>query len=131
MILALIVWLVMTALPAIKVGGIIVSVAFAVSVFFTGFIAADSDDSSWLKAVWKQKWWVIPIFLLTLMTPNEKTSWYMVGAYATQTVVQSETAKQFAGDGVDVLHSLMKKAKEKIDNYDAEDTPKEKEAKPK
>lgn len=129
MLLALIVWLVMTALPAISF--IAVGVTTFVVIFGAiGAIRKYDLNSPGMFDWWrKQLRWAIPLIILALFMPNEKTSWYMVGAYATQTVVQSETAKQFAGDGVDVLHSLMKKAKEKIDNYDAEDAPKEAKAK--
>lgn len=119
MFLALIVWLVMTALPAIKIGGYIVAGAFAALMLICAICYADTGEDDWLRGMWKQKIWVVPVFLLALLAPDEKTSWYMVGAYTTQTIAQSDTAKELAGDGVDVLKSLMKKAKQHIDAIDA------------
>lgn len=129
MFLALVVWLVMTVFPAMKVIAIILTVTLAIATFVCSMCAGIDDNHAPLTYLRSKLKYILPAILIGFMAPTERTSWYMVGAYATQTVVQSETAKQFAGDGVDVLHSLMKKAKEKIDNYDAEDAPKEAKAK--
>ena len=128
MFLAFIVWLVMTALPELKIIGFIISLVFGLCVLGTILFGADSyGEDKWnpLKAVWRQAKWVIPVFFLTAFLPNERTTWYMVGAYTTQSIAESATGKELANDGVDVLKSLMKKAKEKIDNYDTADAKKE------
>lgn len=129
MILALIVWLVMSVIPAVSKIAIVIIFVMVVSGVIGIVRKLDFHEPSVWDWTRKQLRWAIPVVLLAAFMPSERTAWYMVGAYATQTVAQSETAKQFAGDGVDVLHSLMKKAKEKIDNYDAEDAPKEVKAK--
>lgn len=118
MMLALIVWFVMTVFPVLKglaIFGTIVAVVFT---GVSGLYALIEDQFGPIKAVAKQLKWVVPVLLLLHMVPSEKTSWYMVGAYATQTIVQSETGKELAGDSLDVLKSLINKSKEYIDSVD-------------
>lgn len=125
MLLAFIVWLVMTAIPTI--GGIAIFVTGGVIVCsIIGAIRKfDLNQPGLMDWTGKQLRWAIPLVVLASFLPNERTTWYMLGAYTTQTIAQSETGKELAGDGVDVLKSLMKKAKEKIDAYDVAEKPKE------
>ena len=59
--------------------------------------------------------------LLLVVIPSEKTTWYMVGAYGTQKLVESPVAQELASDGVDVLKDLLAKAKREL----GEEKPKE------
>jgi hypothetical protein len=120
MMLALVVWLVMTALPAIKGIGIAIAAICGVATVVGGITAIDyGTDNTVLRNLRKNLKWAIPVMLLGVFTPNKETSWYMIGAYATQTVVQSETGKELASDSLGVLKSLIKKSKEYIDETDA------------
>lgn len=127
MILALIVWLVMTVFPLLSGMAWFLFAFGIIWAFVFGFIRMVADDVreanlvAFCKRRLNQKVWKVALvfsFIFALV-PSKETSWYMVGAYATQTVaetaVQSETVKELAGDGVDVLKSLMKKAKTYID----------------
>lgn len=131
MTLALIVWLVMTVLPSLKVLGCVILAASCIGLFIFGMMkAVDEVDGPW-SWLTKQFKWAIPVMLLALFTPSKETAWYMVGAYATQTVVQSDTAKELASDSVDVLKSLIKKSKEYIDADQAKELDKAAQASPK
>lgn len=124
MTLALIVWLVMTVFPLLSsLSEILLAVGIGWLVVF-GFIFMITYDESYMTGIFeaskrklKSKVWA-SLFALSFMcalVPSKETSWYMVGAYATQTVVQSDTAKELASDGVDVLKSLMARAKAEIE----------------
>lgn len=120
MILAFLVWLVMTVFPAlIKIGATLFFVV-AVSFVIAGVIALVSEGEC-LKPweIWKKvAKYAIPVVIALQFIPDTKTSWYMVGAYATQTVVQSEAAQTLGSDGVDLMKSLIARAKKEIDGVD-------------
>lgn len=113
--LALVVWLVMTALPALK--GMGAALAAGTAIF--GVISALAwclEDHRASFIWWRKKLWLaVPFILITAMLPSEKTSWYMVGAFGTQKLVESPVAQELASDGVDVLKSLMARAKTEIE----------------
>lgn len=113
--LALVVWLVMTALPAIK--GMGAALAFGTLIF--GVVAGlawvlEQHKASFMW--WRKRLWVaVPFIVFAALLPSEKTSWYMVGAFGTQKLVESPVAQELASDGVDVLKSLMARAKTEIE----------------
>lgn len=113
--LALVVWLVMAAIPALKGIGIALAILTACGLVFGLMMAADGDGSAMLTYVRKKLWFVVPFLFVAALLPAEKTSWYMVGAYGTQTIIESPIAQELAGDGVDVLKSLMARAKSEIE----------------
>lgn len=51
------------------------------------------------------------IWFICMLIPDKTTSYQMLAAYGVQKVVENPKAQQLAGDGVDVLSALMKKAK--------------------
>lgn len=126
MFLAMIVWLVMTVFPSIKVLGIIACGA-AAFIAFCSLLAYAEDSYGFLAFAKKTVKWLVAAILIAGITPSTETSWYMVGAYATQTIVQSETGKELASDSLDVLKSLIKKSKQYIDEADLKELPKPKE----
>lgn len=123
MTLALIVWLVMTVLPAINIIGFVVFVsAVIITIVASINILADSDPTAW-RWISKKFIWIVPVVLFSMMTPSKETAWYMIGAYAGQTLVQSETGQAIASDSADVLKSLVRKSKEYVESIDAGKTP--------
>lgn len=116
MTLALIVWLVMAAIPAMKVIGffLLLATIFCVAIG-CGRAFADKEPGmlNWTR---KQLKWSVPVLLLAAFLPSEKTSWYMVGAYGTQKLVESPVAQELASDGVDVMKSLLARAKAEIED---------------
>lgn len=119
MILALIVWLVMTVFPLLSKLSVLLTIVGVACVVVSLILVTfpDEDVSNGSKKIMRSGWLKVTFLaaFLCALVPSKETSWYIVGAYATQTVVQSDTAKELAGDGVDVLKSLMKKAKTYID----------------
>jgi len=89
-----------------------------------------SQDESWSskeeKAAYvstrnkylKMLWVPITFVVIACLIPSEKTTWYMVGAYGTQKLIENPETQALASDGVDILKSLMAKAKKEL----AEDT---------
>lgn len=113
MFLAFIVWLVMTVFPAlIKIGS---AMFFVVGIsFITAGLVALVSEGECLKPweIWKKfAKYAIPITIALQFIPDTKTSWYMVGAYAAQTVVQSEDAQM-------IMESLIARAKKEINGVD-------------
>ena len=125
MLFAFIVWLVMTAIPTLHVIGIITCIGFAIAIFATTAYGADEDDFSYLKNVCKHLKWGIPLVLAIALLPGERTSWFMVGAYATQTIAQSDVAQELGQDSVDVMKALLAKAKQEIGDVDVKEIAKE------
>lgn len=119
MTLALIVWLVMAAIPALKSLGIMMFLTCCL-LLLGGLIAytmpgSTENDKKPMRWTLRNLKWAIPVMIIISMLPAEKTSWYMVGAYGTQKIVESPIAQELAGDGVDVLKSLMARAKAEIE----------------
>lgn len=127
MILAFIVWLVMTVFPAlIKIGAALFIITLT-TLFVAGLIGLLSEGDC-LKPweLWKKfAKYSIPILIALQFIPDTKTSWYMVGAYATQTVVQSEAAKTLGADGVDLMKSLIARAKSEVEGVNIKEEIKE------
>lgn len=133
MMLALVVWLVMTVFPAIGWMGFVAGIVAAGYIFLFGFVCMVTSDSKseretheFCKRRLKSKVWkvLLIVWVVGMLTPSKETSWYMVGAYATQTIAQSDTAQELAGDGVDVLKALMKKAKNYVEDEQVKEEPK-------
>lgn len=133
MFLAMIVWLVMTVFPALNTMAVFFTVVVAVLTGGLLFFSLVTEGEWWegTKPLFKNLKWALPLVILLHLVPSEKTAWYMVGAYATQTVVQSEAGKELASDSLDVLKSLIKKSKQYIDEADLKDAPKAKDQQPK
>jgi hypothetical protein len=114
MTLAFIVWLVMTAIPALKMMGLVLLIGTVIGA--GGCFIHDMDEEEYTALNWlRKKLRIILLLILTsFMLPDKEATWYMVGAYGTQKIIESPVAQDFAADGVDVLKSLMKKAKENI-----------------
>ena len=116
MMLALVVWMVMTLIPMIKMIGFFLFIIVVVLVVIGCGRAFADGVPGMLNWTRKQLKWAVPVVLLAALLPGEKTSWYMVGAYGTQKIVESPVAQELAGDGVDVLKSLMARAKAEIED---------------
>jgi len=120
--LALIIYLVFTALPAIAT---LTGATFAIWVASSGFgmfcaAVSYSNDGEFFEWVWKnivKKWAkvTIPCLIVSILIPNKEVTSYMIGAYGVQTIAQNEQVQELAGDGLDVLQSLMKKAKSELE----------------
>lgn len=118
MTLALIVWLVMSVFPALKAMAVIGTVTVGVLTVCHLTINACTEGDYWdkTKGMLRPLKWAVPLLLLLHMVPDEKTSWYMVGAYGTQKLVESPVAQELASDGVDVMKSLLARAKAEIED---------------
>lgn len=123
MTLALIVWLVMTLIPLAK--GILSTVLAVMTVTFVigAFCVIEAESFAPLRTLtsfWKNilKWFA-PLLVVFALLPNEKTAWYMVGAYAAESAVTSEVAGELGGAAKDMLLELMNKAKAEIGEVDS------------
>ena len=122
--LALIIYLVFTALPAIAT---LTGATFAIWVTSSGFgmfcatiSYGGGSDGEFFEWVWRnivKKWAkvAIPCLIVSVLIPNKEVTSYMIGAYGVQTIAQNEQVQELAGDGLDVLQSLMKKAKAELE----------------
>lgn len=115
MSLVFIVWLVTTFIPSISV-----LVALAVIgcggmfVFLCVYACIEEEPAPLLKLLSYKKSLALVIFLACVI-PTKESTWYMVGAYGTQKLIENPAAQELASDGVDVLKALMKKAKENLE----------------
>lgn len=121
MTLVLIVWLVNTILPGLSVVLALALLGLFVAIGFMAVYALIEEDSRPLLKILSYKKSLFFIVLLAILIPSKETTWYMVGAYGTQKLVESPAAQELASDGVDVLKELLAKAKREL----AEDKPKE------
>lgn len=121
MTLVLIVWLVDTILPGLSVVLTLAVLGFAAAILFTAVYALIGEDRRPLCKIVSYKKSLFFVVLLAILIPSKETTWYMVGAYGTQKLVESPVAQELASDGVDVLKDLLAKAKREI----AEEKPKE------
>lgn len=130
MSLALIVYLVFTALPAINNLSIAAFAIWAILTFcgtFFGLMTSyEGDDTvwNWVKAVLLKRWakYAIACLVIANLVPTKEVTAYMLGAYGVQTIAENEKVQELGAEGLDVLQSLMKKAKAEIEA----NTPKEK-----
>lgn len=122
MTLALIVWLVMTVFPAMIVMAKIMTIILVVSgvLFLILWGVSEGDYDGPFKFWVKSLKWALPITILLNLVPNTQTSWYMVGAYAAESIVTSETAKEIGNESKDLLLELIKRAKEEISSEGGE-----------
>lgn len=127
MFLAMIVYITMVVLPAVKIVGIVAAAltAFITVVSAMGWAIPYEDREkekgrtrffSWLKSGWLKVF--VFLALLGAITPNEKVSWYIVGAYAAEKVATADTTKELASGAYDIFRDLVKKAKENIGDVD-------------
>lgn len=125
MSLALIVYLVFTALPAITTLTMVAFSCWAVLTFFGTFIGLtmlssySEDDTvwNWVKAVLLKRWakYAIACLVVAHLVPTKEVTAYMLGAYGVQTIAENEKVQELGAEGLDVLQSLMKKAKAEIE----------------
>lgn len=57
----------------------------------------------------------IACLLVSVLIPDKEVTAYMLAAYGVQTVAENEQVQELAGDGLDVLQQLMKKAKSSLE----------------
>ncbi|WYV99080.1 hypothetical protein Roomu2_00081 [Pseudomonas phage vB_PpuM-Roomu-2] len=128
MFLALIVYITMVVLPAIKAAGIlamalVVSITAAVGATWGMPYEKDAQErgrlrfNAWLKGGWLKV--LVVVVLIGAFTPNEKVTWYIVGAYAAEKVATADATKQLAGETYEMFRDLLKKARENINETDA------------
>lgn len=122
MFLALIVYLTMVVLPAIKAAGVFsIFVAF-ITTGVLGLLWLFSEGQfeyvkGWVKSGWFKL--CVALAVIGALTPNKEMTWYMVGAYAAEKVATADATKQLAGDTYDMFRDLIKKARENINETDA------------
>jgi len=121
MTLVLIVWLVSTILPGLSIVLILAVLGLSAAILFMAVYALIEEDSKPLLKILSYKKSLFFIVVLAILIPSKETTWYMVGAYGTQKLVESPVAQELASDGVDVLKGLLAKAKTEL----AKDKPKE------
>lgn len=122
MFLAMIVYLTMVVLPAIKAaGGFSIFVAF-ITTGVLGLLWLFSEGQieyvkGWVKSGWFKL--CVALAVIGALTPNKEVTWYMVGAYAAEKVATADATKQIAGETYDMFRDLIKKARENINEADA------------
>lgn len=115
MSLVFIVWLVTTFLPNLGLMvGITTVVAFVIFGFLSVYAFIEENANPLLKFLSYKKSICFVLFLACVI-PSKESTWYMVGAYGTQKLIENPVAQDIASDGVDVLKALMKKAKENLE----------------
>lgn len=130
MIIATIIWLVMTAIPAIKLAAGL-ALAAVIILFVVLAISFDSIDESYrpddkraagnrLRNFCKNFKWVLPFVGVAMLLPSKEVSWYMVGGYTAETVLTSDTAKEFGGEAKDLMLDLLKEARKNIEKSGGE-----------
>ena len=126
MTLALITYLVFTALPAISTLSTVAFASWAILTSFGTFIGlmmayCEDEDAAWnwVRAVLLKRWakYAIACLVVANLVPTKGTA-YMVGAYGVQTIGESAQVEELAGDGIDVLQQLMKKAKNSLEDIE-------------
>lgn len=122
MFLALIVYLTMVVMPAIKcAGGVAIFAAVVVTAVF-GIIWLFSEGEYEYIKLWSKSGWLklcVALGILGALTPDKEVTWYMVGAYAAEKVATADATKQIAGETYDMFRDLIKKARENINETDA------------
>jgi len=130
MSLMLVIYLVFTAVPAVKfltgAAFIIWLVGIPLGLFIGAAYRDISDDRTvWDLTVqtWIKKKWVIAVVLLTIsrLIPSQEVTSYMLAGYGVQKLAENETVQSLSSDGVDVLKEMLAKAKREL----VEDKPKE------
>lgn len=123
MSLMFIIYLVFTAVPALKFMSGIVFVIWVVRIPFGLLIGAACQDISDNRSLWdyivdvwiKKKWKLAFIFLLiSKLIPNQEITSYMMAGYGVQKLAENETVQSLSADGVDVLKSMLAKAKKEL-----------------
>lgn len=113
--LVFIVWLVTTFLPNL---GLMVGITTLLTFVAFGFLALYAfieENANPLLKFLSYKKSIGLVILLSCVIPSKESTWYMVGAYGTQKLIENPVAQDIASDGVDVLKALMKKAKENLE----------------
>lgn len=115
MSLVFIVWLVTTFIPSISVlVGLAVIGCGGMFVFLSVYACVEEEPEPLLKLLSYKKSLALVVFLACVI-PSKESTWYMVGAYGTQKLIENPAAQELASDGVDVLKALMKKAKDNLE----------------
>ena len=115
MSLVFIVWLVTTFIPSVSVLVALLTIATVVMFGFLSLYAFIESDSEQLLKFLTYKKSIALIIFLACIIPSKESTWYMVGAYGTQKLIENPVAQEIAADGVDVLKDLMKKAKANLE----------------
>ena len=133
MSLMFIIYLVFTAVPALKFMSGIVFIAWLIGIPVGMVIGAACRDISSDRTLWdyiiedwiKKKWKVAFIFLLiSKLIPNQEITSYMMAGYGVQKLAENETVQSMSADGVDVLKSMLAKAKRELKDDAKEETKK-------
>lgn len=115
MSLVLIVWLVNTLIPGLAVVATIGVIVTAVAIIVLTIHAAVEETTEVFKKAKPFAKWAVLATIFAVCIPDKETTWYMVGAYGTQKLIENPVAQDLASDGVDVLKALMKKAKDNLE----------------
>jgi hypothetical protein len=131
MSLIIIIYLVFTAIPALK---FLTGLGFVIWIVGipTGMVAgaAYRDFSSdrtlwdWVVGEWIQKKWKLAIVLLLVsrLIPSQEVTAYMMAGYGVQKLAENETVQSLSSDGVDVLKAMLAKVKKELQEPDTKPT---------
>ncbi|UPW35921.1 hypothetical protein QE320_gp133 [Pseudomonas phage EM] len=119
MTLAFIVWLTMAVFPGLKTIGLTAfwillvmaaGIACALPILLDERFTPSRVQQGFIKHGKRLAIILITVAVVGQLVPNEKTSWIMIGAYATQALYESDTG-QIAIEGAnDMLRRLIKRA---------------------
>lgn len=76
--------------------------------------ALGTSAKFWIK---RGSTWVLILGVLNIIVPSEKTSYMMVGAYAAQTVAQSETVGKVLTESGKISNKILTIINGKLDTY--------------
>lgn len=115
MSLVFIVWLVNTVIPGLAaLAGVSVFIMIFAAIIL-GIHACVEETTDVIKKTKPLIKYAVIVVILAVCIPDKETTWYMVGAYGTQKLIENPAAQELASDGVDVLKALMKKAKDNLE----------------
>lgn len=123
MSLLVIIYLVFTAIPAIKfltgIGFVIWLAGITLGMLIGEACRDVSDDrtlwdyiiNDWIKKKWKV---AVVLLLISKLIPSQEVTSYMMAGYGVQKLAENETVQSLSSDGVDVLKAMLAKAKKEL-----------------
>lgn len=124
MILALMIYMVFTFIPTMKMlaVGLVWCYALFVGLGLTfGKMNIDVNGNASLFNSVKEKvltkWKVVALILVTgCLLPSKEVTAYMIAGYGVEQLVQNEAVQEIGSDGLDIIKKMMEKAKQDIEN---------------
>ncbi|QAX98162.1 hypothetical protein [Pseudomonas phage PaGz-1] len=120
MTLAFIIYLVMTAFPALSSAGnfaLFVTLATWMAGGFIYLASMGEREHGSIRDALKNHLrpltfkLFLPIIVVGHLVPSSETAWWMVGGYAAQSLYQADATQQVLSESTELLEALVKRAK--------------------